>query len=159
MGRGVNWTLWRQPGEDMLRAGANARRSADIIPARDGMRNRSPLPRGCARHRTSAVHVILPPGRLRARAMDYLKPSIQSVSACEPRPSAASIAALYPRNAWSLEMTPLVRGFSARSARKPATRQHSLRPSDFDQGRPQCRRTRHGRIAGCRDGGDEALYM
>ena len=55
------------------------------------------------------------------RAMRYLKPSIHSVSACEPRPSAASIAALYPRNAWSLDMTPLVTGFSARSARRPAT--------------------------------------
>ena len=53
--------------------------------------------------------------------MRYLKPSIHSVSACEPRPSAASIAALYPRIAWSLEMTSLVRGFSSRSARKPAT--------------------------------------
>jgi hypothetical protein len=42
--------------------------------------------------------------------MDYLKASIQSVSVCEARPSAASIAALYPRNAWSLEMMPLVRG-------------------------------------------------
>jgi hypothetical protein len=51
----------------------------------------------------------------------YLKPSIHSVSACEPRPSAASIAALYPRLAWSLDTTPLVRGFSSRSARKPAT--------------------------------------
>jgi hypothetical protein len=30
-------------------------------------------------------------------------------------------ARLYPRNAWSLDMTPLVRGFSSRSARKPAT--------------------------------------
>ena len=49
-----------------------------------------------------------------------LKPSIHSVSACEPRPSAASIAALNPRNAWSLDMTPSVRRCSARSARKPA---------------------------------------
>ena len=32
--------------------------------------------------------------------MRYLRPSIHSVSACEPRPSAASIAALYPRRAW-----------------------------------------------------------
>jgi len=55
--------------------------------------------------------------------MRYLKPSIHWVSACELRPSAASIAALYPRLAWSLDMTPLVRGFSARSTRKPATAQ------------------------------------
>ena len=47
--------------------------------------------------------------------MPYLRPSIHSVSACEPRPSAASAAALYPRRAWSLDMIP------ARSARKPAT--------------------------------------
>ena len=53
--------------------------------------------------------------------MSYLRLSIHSVSACEPRPSAASIAALYPRLAWSLDTTPLVRGFSSRSARKPAT--------------------------------------
>jgi hypothetical protein len=33
------------------------------------------------------------------RCMRYLKPSIHSVSARVPRPSAASIAALYPRNA------------------------------------------------------------
>jgi hypothetical protein len=58
---------------------------------------------------------------VRARAMRYLRPSIHSVSACEPRPSAASAAALYPRLAWSLDMMPWVRGFSARSARKPAT--------------------------------------
>src|SRR5580693_3573796 len=45
----------------------------------------------------------------------YLKPSIHSVSACKPRPSAASAAALYPRRAWSLDMAPL-----SRSARKPA---------------------------------------
>jgi hypothetical protein len=51
--------------------------------------------------------------------MRYRKPSIHSISACKPRPSAASIAALYPRIAWSLEMTPLVGGLSARSARKP----------------------------------------
>ena len=51
----------------------------------------------------------------------YGRPSIQSVSACEPRPRAASIAALYPRNAWSLDMMLLVRGLSARSVRKPAT--------------------------------------
>ena len=37
------------------------------------------------------------------------------------RPSAASIAALYPPNAWSLGTTPLVRGFSSRLARKAAT--------------------------------------
>jgi hypothetical protein len=49
-------------------------------------------------------------------ARAYLKPSIHSVSACELRPSAASIAALYPRNAWSLDMTPRVSGCSARSA-------------------------------------------
>ena len=48
--------------------------------------------------------------------MRYRKPSIHSVSACEPRPSAASAAALYPRRAWSLDMAPL-----SRSARKPAT--------------------------------------
>jgi hypothetical protein len=60
-------------------------------------------------------------GRLR-----YRKPSIHSVSACEPRPSAASIAALYPRIACSLDMTPLVRGFSARSTRKPATASENL---------------------------------
>jgi hypothetical protein len=53
--------------------------------------------------------------------MRYRKPSIHSVSACELRPSAASIAALYPRIACSLDTTPLVRGFSSRSARKPAT--------------------------------------
>ena len=47
--------------------------------------------------------------------MPYLRPSIHSVSACEPRPSAASAAALHPRRAWSLDM------ISARSARKPAT--------------------------------------
>jgi hypothetical protein len=51
----------------------------------------------------------------------HLNCSIHSVSACEPRPSAASIAALYPRSAWSLDMRPLVRGFSARSERKAAT--------------------------------------
>ena len=33
----------------------------------------------------------------RLGATSYLRPSIHSVSACEPRPSAASIAALYPR--------------------------------------------------------------
>jgi hypothetical protein len=55
--------------------------------------------------------------------MRYRKSSIHSVSACELRPSAASIAALYPRIACSLDMTPLVRGFSARSTRKPATAQ------------------------------------
>jgi hypothetical protein len=48
--------------------------------------------------------------------MPYLRPSIHSVSACDPRPSAASIAALYPRIACSLDMAPL-----SRSARKPAT--------------------------------------
>jgi hypothetical protein len=58
--------------------------------------------------------------------MRYLRPSIHSVSACEPRPSAASTAALYPRNAWSLDMEPLVRGFSSRSARKPATASENL---------------------------------
>jgi hypothetical protein len=46
--------------------------------------------------------------------MRYRKPSIHSVSACEPRPSAASIAALYPRLAWSLDTTPLVWGFASR---------------------------------------------
>ena len=51
----------------------------------------------------------------------HLRSSIHLVSACEPRPSAASIAALNPRNAWSLDMTPSVRGCSARSARKPLT--------------------------------------
>ena len=51
----------------------------------------------------------------------YLKPSIHSVSACEPRPSAASAAALYPRRAWSLDMAPL-----SRSARKPATASENL---------------------------------
>jgi hypothetical protein len=35
-------------------------------------------------------------GRLMPRAVPYLKPLIHSVSACEPRPSAASVAALYP---------------------------------------------------------------
>jgi hypothetical protein len=35
----------------------------------------------------------------------HLRPSIHSVSASEPRPSAASIAALYPRIAWSLDIT------------------------------------------------------
>ena len=45
-------------------------------------------------------------------AMPYLKPSIHSVSACAPRLSAASMAALYPRRAWSLDMTPLVTGFT-----------------------------------------------
>ena len=58
--------------------------------------------------------------------MRYLKPSIHSVSACEPRPSAASAAALYPRRAWSLDTRPLVRGFSSRSARKPATASENL---------------------------------
>ena len=58
--------------------------------------------------------------------MRYLKPSIHLVSACESRPSAASAAALYPRRAWSLDMTPLVRGFSARSTRKPATASENL---------------------------------
>ena len=53
--------------------------------------------------------------------MPYLRPSIHSVGACEPRPSAASVAALYPRIAWSLDTTPLVRGFASRSARKDAT--------------------------------------
>jgi hypothetical protein len=61
--------------------------------------------------------------RAEAQATRYLRPSIHSVSACEPRPSAASTAALYPRRAWSLDMTPLVRGFSARSTRRPATAQ------------------------------------
>jgi hypothetical protein len=40
----------------------------------------------------------------------YLRPSIHSVSACEPRPSAASMAVLYPCRAWSLDTTPLVTG-------------------------------------------------
>src|ERR1700722_10514725 len=60
------------------------------------------------------------------RAKRYLRPSIHSVSACEPRPRAASIAALYPRIACSLDMTSLVRGFSSRSARKPATASENL---------------------------------
>ena len=52
----------------------------------------------------------------------HLKSSIHLVSSCDPRPSAASIAALDPpRTAWSLDTTPLVRGCSARSARKPVT--------------------------------------
>ena len=51
----------------------------------------------------------------------HLKSSIHLVSACEPRPSAASIAARNPRNAWSRDMTPSVRGCLARSARKPLT--------------------------------------
>ena len=51
-----------------------------------------------------------------AGGSSHLKSSIHWVSACEPRPSAASIAALKPRNTWSLDMTPLVRGCSARSA-------------------------------------------
>ena len=55
------------------------------------------------------------------RSMRYLRFSIHLASACEPRPSVASIAALNPRNACSLDMTPLVRGCSARSARKPLT--------------------------------------
>jgi hypothetical protein len=58
--------------------------------------------------------------------MRYPKPSIHSVSACEPRPRAASIAALYPRIACSLDMTSLVKGFSSRSARKPATASENL---------------------------------
>jgi hypothetical protein len=58
--------------------------------------------------------------------MRYLKPSIHLVSACEPRPSAASIAALYPRIARSLDTRPLVRAFSSRSARKPATASENL---------------------------------
>ncbi len=58
--------------------------------------------------------------------MRYRKSSIHWVSACELRPSAASIAALYPRIARSLVMTPLVRGFSSRSARKPATASENL---------------------------------
>src|ERR1700722_982969 len=53
--------------------------------------------------------------------MRYRKPSIHSVSACELQPSDASIAALYPGIAGSLDTTPLGRGFSSRSARKPAT--------------------------------------
>ena len=56
-----------------------------------------------------------------ASGYSHLKSSIHLVSACEPRPSAASIAALKPRKAWSLDMTPSIRGCSARSARKPFT--------------------------------------
>jgi len=69
--------------------------------------------------------IAIEPG-WRGRGERYLKPSIHSVSACEPRPSAASAAALYPRIARSLDMTSLVRGFSARSARKPATASENL---------------------------------
>jgi hypothetical protein len=68
--------------------------------------------------------------------MRYLRSSIHSVSACEPRPSAASIAALYPRIAWSLDMRPLVRGLSSRSARKPATA--SAKPLMSTQMRARC---------------------
>ena len=49
-------------------------------------------------------------GRRAREVAGHLKPSIHSVRACEPRPSAASIAAWNPRNAWSLDTTPLVRG-------------------------------------------------
>ena len=58
--------------------------------------------------------------------MRHLKPSIHSVSACEPRPSAASIAALYPRIACSLDMTPLVRGFSSGRRASPLQRRRTL---------------------------------
>jgi hypothetical protein len=61
------------------------------------------------------------PARGEGRAKRYLRPSIHWVSACEPRPSAASAAALYPPIACSLDMTPFVRRFLSRSARKPAT--------------------------------------
>ena len=61
-------------------------------------------------------------------ALDPLRPG-----ACELRPSAAPIAALYPRIACSLDMTPLVRGFSARSARKPATASENLPHVDADE--------------------------
>jgi hypothetical protein len=44
-----------------------------------------------------AAHGHSVAGGLMPRAMPYLKPLIHSVSACEPRPSAASVAALYPR--------------------------------------------------------------
>jgi hypothetical protein len=56
--------------------------------------------------------------------MRYRKSSIHWVSACELRPSAASIAALYPRIACSLDTTPLVRGFSSRVG---AQARHSVR--------------------------------
>jgi hypothetical protein len=72
-------------------------------------------------------------GEGEGRAKRYLRPSIHSVSACEPRPSAASIAALYPRNAWSLDTIPLVGGFSARSTRKPATAQAKAARVDADE--------------------------
>ena len=78
-----------------------------------------PAPEGPAGSQSRQAGAAITGGH--CAAMRYLKPSIHSVSACEPRPSAASIAALYPRNAWSLDMTLLVRGLSARSARKPAT--------------------------------------
>jgi hypothetical protein len=51
----------------------------------------------------------------------HLRSSIHLISACEPRPSAASIAALNARNAWSLDMRASVRGCLARSAHKPLT--------------------------------------
>ena len=81
----------------------------------------TPVARSWARARAGG-------GELRACAMRYLRPSIHSVSACEPRPSAASIAALYPRLAWSLDTTPLVRGISSRSS---AQARHSVREAAY----------------------------
>ena len=101
-----------------LRYSRSARREADLAGPGGG---RPAALAARPRRKLQRRHPAACGGRLRARAMRYLKPSIHSVSACEPRPSAASIAALYPRIAWSLDTTPLVRGFASRSERKNAT--------------------------------------
>ena len=92
------------PRLDPLRAALGKRLEAAAEP--------SPPPEGPAAGQSRQAGAALTDARARRC---YLKPSIHSVSACEPRPSAASMAALYPRRACSLDMIP------ARSARKPAT--------------------------------------
>ena len=79
----------------------------------------TPLAKALSASESRQAGAAITDAHLRAGAI--WKPSIHSVSACEPRPSAASMAALYPCRAWSLDTTPLVRGFSAGPARKPAT--------------------------------------
>ena len=60
------------------------------------------------------------PKRLLKALTAHMKPAIHSVR-LRPPAERRSIAALNPSSAWSLDMTPLVRGCSARSARNPAT--------------------------------------
>jgi hypothetical protein len=71
--------------------------------------------------------------------LSHLKPAIHSISAGAPLPSAASIAVFNPRDAWSLDMTPLVRGCSARSAQA----RKGVGPSTNRKGKCSGRHTLH----------------